>query len=544
MQSRNRLGLFGGLLLAAMSFGASAEIKLPQMFSDRAVLQRGIDVPVWGWAEAGEKVTVVFGGQEKVAEVQEDGSWRVEFAPMKANSIGRTMTISGSVSERVLVSDVLVGEVWMASGQSNMQWDLTRTDGAKEEIASANHPELRMFLTSLETASEPQSDLSGVWLTSTPANAGKFSAVGYYFGKRLNQELNVPVGIIRSAWGGKPSEAFTTKEKLASHPEGKMLVDDLEERMQAYDPEVAKLNHEKAIEAWNAKVEEIKEENAALVDAERVAAEAEGREVKPVKQQKIPRWKPVFQEVPNLMPNSPQAIYNAMIHPWVGYEMRGAIWYQGESNRKRAKQYETIFPLMIEDWRERWGKQFSFYWAQLANFQKPTDQPGIASDWAELQNAQRLTLSLPKTGMAVLNDIGAANDIHPRNKRDVGERLGRWALVKDYGREDVVVSGPIYQAHSVEGNQIRVTFEYAEGLKSRDGKPLARFEIAGEDRQWHWGEAKIEGQSVIVSSPAVLHPVAVRYAWASNPTGANLVNGADLPTSVFRTDDWKLSTEK
>ena len=247
---------------------------------------------------------------------------------------------------------------------------------------------------------------------------------------------------------------------------------------------------------------------------------------------------------PALQPNRPSAIYNAMIHPWVGYGMRGAIWYQGEANAGRAKEYETIFPLLIEDWRTQWKDEtMPFYFVQLANFRKASTQPGQPDAWAELQNAQRLTLSLPNTGMAVTNDIGAADDIHPRNKKDVGERLARWALHHEYGRKDVVVSGPLFREAKVEGGTIRVRFDHAQGLKSRDGKALERFEVAGEDRKWQWAEAVIDGDTVVVSSKEVPAPVAVRYAWASNPEGANLVNGEGLPASLFRSDDWKLSTE-
>ena len=505
------------------------EIKLPNMFGDRAVLQRGEALSIWGQAESGETVTVSFGGQEKSGKAGADGAWQVSLDALKASAKGRAMTVTGTESAAVTVKDVLVGEVWMASGQSNMQWKLTNTDGAAEEIAAATIPGMRMFLTDLKTAATPQGDAGGQWLETTPANAGGFSAVGYYFGKRLHQDLKVPVGIIRTAWGGKVSEAFTTKEKLASKPEGKVLVDMLEARMAEYDPVKQKTAYEAKLAAWTEKVAAVKARNEALKEGE--------------KPQRLPR-KPRLGTAPNLNPNSPAAIYNAMIHPWVGYGMKGAIWYQGESNASRAKQYETIFPLLIEDWREQWKKELSFYFVQLANFKKASDKPGMPDPWAELQNAQRLTLALPKTGMAVINDIGAANNIHPGNKLDVGERLARWALAKDYGRKDVVVSGPLYSGFSIKGAAIRVKFDYAKGLKSRDGKPLQRFEIAGKDQQWHWGKAVIEGSDVIVSSTDVPAPVAVRYAWDANPVGSNLVNGEGLPTSLFRTDDWKLSTEK
>lgn len=520
-----RFTSFVRALVAVSLVSLAGAVELPQMFSDHGVLQRGEAVPVWGWGEAGEQVEVSFGGKKAATEVAADGSWRVALPALEASGEGRTMTVAGAKSGTVEVKDLLVGEVWMASGQSNMQWTLSKTERAKEDIPAAKNPEIRMFLTDLVTAAEPQRKVGGRWLETTPENAGEFSAVGYYFALKLHAELGVPVGIIRTAWGGKPSEAFTSRETLASKPEGKALVDKLDAEQAAYDEGRAQKNYEKALERWEKQAAEIRAHNKTAKEKKR-----------------MPR-RPGKPSAPALAPNRPSSIYNAMIHPWVGYAMKGAIWYQGESNAGRAKEYETIFPLLILDWREQWQEEMPFYFVQLANFREPTTEPGVPNSWAELQNAQLLTLSLPKTGMAVANDIGDAKDIHPRNKKDVGERLARWALAQDYGK-DVVVSGPLYKSSAVEGNQIRVTFDHAEGLKARDGGPLKRFEIAGADRKWHWAEAKIEGKSVVVSSPEVPEPVAVRYAWASNPEGANLVNGEGLPASLFRTDDWKLSTEK
>lgn len=513
--------------VAVMTGVASGEITLPTMFGDRAVLQRGESVPVWGWAEAGETVTVSFGGQRKEAKAGEEGVWTVALDALQAEATGREMTVTGSKSDAVTVSDILVGEVWMASGQSNMQWALANTDGAAEEIAQATIPGLRMFLTDLVTAATPLRKVGGGWQDTTPKTAGSFSAVGYYFGKKLHAELGVPVGIIRTAWGGKPSEAFTSRETLASKPEGKALVDRLDAAVGAYDPAKAKAQFAKNLAGWEAQVAKTKQANKLLPEG---------------KKKRLPR-KPAAQTNPALSPNSPAAIYNAMIHPWVGYTMRGAIWYQGESNAGRAKEYETIFPLLIVDWRKQWKTELSFYFVQLANFRAPTTEPGVPNSWAELQNAQLLTLSLPKTGMAVINDIGDEKDIHPRNKRDVGNRLARWALARDYGK-DVVVCGPLYAGSAVDGGKVRVKFDHAKGLQSRDGGPLKRFEIAGADQKWFWADAVIDGEAVVVSSKDVPKPVAVRYAWASNPTGANLVNGEGLPASLFRTDAWKLSTEK
>jgi sialate O-acetylesterase len=313
---------------------------------------------------------------------------------------------------------------------------------------------------------------------------------------------------------------------LATKPEGRGLLERLDAEQKGFDPVKIKAKYEADLKKWNERVALIKEANKTAKE-----------------KKKFPR-KPGMPTEPALNPGRSCSIYNAMIHPWVGYTMKGSIWYQGESNAGRAKEYETIFPLLILDWRKQWKSDLSFYFVQLANFKKPSNEPGIPDAWAELQNAQLLTLSLPKTGMAVINDIGAANDIHPRNKLDVGNRLARWALAKDYGKEGIVICGPLYKGSKVVGNAVRIEFDHARGLKSRDGGSLKRFEIAGADRKWHWGMAKIDGESVVVSSPDVPKPVAVRYAWASNPEGANLVNGEGLPASLFRTDEWKLSTEK
>ena len=518
-------GLTMALLSGAMVLAAKA-VELPTMFSDHAVLQQGESVPVWGWGDPGEVVTVEFGGQKASGKAGENGEWRIELKKLETNATGRPLTVTGASSGKVELKNILVGEVWMASGQSNMQWSLSRTERAKEDIPAAKFPAVRMFMTKNVTAVTPQRKVDGAWFETTPETVGNFSAVGYYFALKLHRELDVPVGMINTAWGGKPSEAFTSRDGLMTEPEGKALVESLDAAMAQYDPEKAAEAHKKALAAWEKKAAEINEANK--------TAE---------KKQRLPR-KPGLQSAPALNPSKPMAIYNGMIHPWVGYAMTGAIWYQGESNASRAKEYETIFPQLILDWRRLWKKELPFYFVQLANFRAPTTEPGVPNNWAELQNAQLLTLSLPKTGMAIINDIGMANDIHPTNKLDVGERLARWALARDYGKTDIVISGPIYKGSKVDGDKVRIEFNHAAGLKSRDGAPLKRFEIAGEDQKWVWADAKIDGEAVIVSSKDVPKPVAVRYAWASNPEGANLVNGEGLPASLFRTDEWKLSTEK
>ena len=344
------------------------------------------------------------------------------------------MTVTGDSSGMIEVADLLVGEVWMASGQSNMQWKLAHTERAKEDMPAANFPGLRMFLTDRVTAETPQRKVGGSWLETQPGKVGEFSAVGYYFGLKLHQELGVPVGIICTAWGGRPSEAFTSREGLLTKPEGKSLVDQLDEEIGRFFSEKVKADYEVSLAAWEKKAAEINESNKTAVE-----------------KQKVPR-RPNQPVSPALEADMAASIYNGMIHPWGEYALRGVIWYQGESNAPRAKQYETIFPQLILDWRRLWKKELPFYFVQLATYKKPSTEPGVPDEWAELQNAQRLTLSLPKTGMAVINDIGLADNIHPTNKLDVGNRLVRWALAKDYGKTGIVITGPLFKSAKIEGD--------------------------------------------------------------------------------------------
>lgn len=505
------------LLLAS---GLHAELTLPHFFSDHMVLQRDKPASIWGTANPGAKVQLTFAGQDAATKADGKGAWRITLQPLKTNSRGQVLTVRAGGESRT-INDVLVGEVWFASGQSNMAWVVANTHQAKEDIAAANHPGIRMFLANLTPSATPQPDIGGGWNVCTPKTVPRFSATAYFFAAALHRELKVPVGIIKSAWGGKPVQTFTSREALASIPEGSADLDALDKACAAYDPKKTAEQHKKALANWEKK-------------------QAEWRKKPRDKRGRAPR-KPSLQRNPAATEGRPAALYNGMIHPFVGYTMRGAIWYQGEANAKSpetASAYGKLFPLMINDWRGRWKDDFSFMWVQLANYRKPAAEPGAVDHWAHLQDEQRKSLSLKKTGMAVANDIGSANDIHPRNKKEVGERLARWSLAADYGRK-IVRSGPLFKAHKVEGDKIRVSFtDIAGGLKSRDGGPLMRFEIAGADRNWRWAEAKIDGDSVIVSCPEVPKPVAVRYAWCSNPEGANLVNSEGLPTSVFRTDDW------
>ncbi|QDV40747.1 hypothetical protein Enr13x_05830 [Stieleria neptunia] len=506
-----------GLTCPAVAF---AELSVPRFFSDHMVLQRERSAPIWGTATPGADVTLDFNGTTATTKADAAGKWRVGIQTGAADASGSTLTIR-SGGETIKIDDVLIGEVWFASGQSNMAFTMRGAASYDAARAESDLPAIRMFNAAATTAVEPQDDIAGQWSVCSPDTLASYSAVAFFFARKLHQELDVPVGVIKSAWGGKPVETFTSRQALETLPGTKRLVDAVIKADKAYDPEKAKVAYQARLDQWQ--------------------ADAAERRNRPNEQRARAPRKPTPPKRPLNTEGKPGVLFNAMIHPFVGYAMRGAIWYQGEANAKPgAVPYDQTLPLMIRDWRQRWDDEFSFYYVQLANFRGASTEPGTPDPWALLQDRMRLILdTTPKTGMAIINDVGAAGDIHPKNKKDPGERLARWALAKDYGR-DLVYSGPLYRDSKIEGNAIRVTFDQAgEGLKSRDGEALKRFEIAGKDQQWHWADAKTVGKdTVLVSSDEVPAPVAVRYAWASNPEGANLVNSEGLPASVFRSDDW------
>lgn len=492
-----------------MAVSAVADVRLARIFSDHAVLQQRRPVPVWGTAQPGEKVIVEFRRQKVSTVANDNGEWRVTLKPMPAGGPFQ-MTVRGN--NTVVLNDVLVGEVWICSGQSNMEWPVAWSNNAEQEIAQANYPHIRLFMVPKAVSDRPLKDLNGgAWHACSPETVRNFSAVGYFFARELHRALKVPVGVIQSAWGGTPAESWTSKPTLMANPSLRYLLENWR-RAEANYPQAME-NYQKQLAEW--------EEAAAQ-------ARAEG---------KPEPKKPDPPQDPRTNPWKPSGLFNAMIAPIVPYAIQGAIWYQGESNAGRAYEYRTLFPAMIQDWREAWAQDdFPFLFVQLANFMAVKPEPG-ESAWAELREAQTMTLSLPKTGMAVAIDIGDANDIHPRNKQDVGKRLALNALAIAYGKK-VVYSGPIYERMKREGNAIRLYFTHVDGgLMTPNGEPLKGFAIAGADRKFVWAEARIEGDTVLVSSPQVPEPVAVRYAWADNPV-CNLYNRAGLPASPFRTDDW------
>lgn len=489
--------LAAAFLLVLGSLGTAretmAELKLHALFSDGMVLQSDFACPIWGTVEPGEEISVSIAGQKKTAKAGGDGKWSIKLDPLKSGG-PHELVVAGR--NTVTVRDVLVGEVWVCSGQSNMEWIVSASNNAAEEKASANYPKIRHFLVPKRQEAAPVSDVVGSWKVCSPETVGGFTAVGYFFGRELHQKLNVPVGLIHTSWGGTAAQLWTSKPVLEANATLKPIVEGFAKQMENYEKAAA--GHKESVEK----------------------AKAEGKPAP---------------KAPN-KPMAPSCLYNGMIAPVIPYGIKGAIWYQGESNAGNAKQYQTLFPEMIKNWRKDWGQgDFPFGFVQLANFMARKDQPAD-SNWAELREAQTMTLSLPKTGMAVIIDIGDAKDIHPRNKQDVGKRLAYWAESQVYGKE-LVYSGPMYESMKVEDNKARIAFKHVgSGLEAK-GDKLTGFAVAGEDKVFHWADAKIDGSTVVVSSDKVAKPAAVRYAWADNPE-CNLYNKEGIPASPFRTDDW------
>jgi sialate O-acetylesterase len=491
-----------------------ADVRLPGVFGDHMVLQRDMAVPVWGWGDPGEKVTVSLGDQTKTATADRSGKWMIKLRPLKA---GGPYVLKVQGKNTIERSDVLVGEVWLCSGQSNMQMTVNGCNNFEQEQAAANLPRIRMMTVARVAAETPQTDCKGDWAVCSPETVGAFSAAGYFFGRELHKQLDVPVGLINSSWGGTPIQAWTSLGDQQAAPKLKPMLDDWSKRIAAYDPEKDKAAYEKQLAAWKKQVEK---------------AKADGKQT--------PR-KPVPQGDPKLSQNRPANLYNGMITPLAPYAIRGALWYQGESNAggKDAMLYGLQLSMMIRNWRRIWGQgDFPFEWVQLPNFHAAQKEPSEPSGWVTVQEEMRKTLKVRNTGMAVTIDIGEADNIHPKNKQDVGKRLALWALAKTYGK-DVVACGPLYKSMKKRDGKIVVKFDYGGGGLLMTGDKLKGFAIAGADKQFVWADATIQGDAVVVSSPTVKNPAAVRYAWADNPD-SNLYNKDGLPASPFRTDDWKM----
>ncbi len=660
MKKMSLLILFIGIWPLHVQPG-QAEIRVPSIIGDNMVVQQGRKARVWGTAQPGESVSVGFAGSTQRTKADGQGHWQIFLGPLKAGGPS-ILTITGGNTLRF--KNVLVGDVWICSGQSNMEFPLVNASGGAEAVAQANYPEIHLFTVQKNTSASALDDVKGRWVVTTPDQVGQFSAVGYFFGRELYQHLKIPMGLIHTSWGGTPAEAWTSHEALASVPDLKPILDRYQESLESL-PEQRE-NYKRALADWERKnlyqdpgnkgealgyadpaliqtgwsqmnlpqffetaglmidgavwfrkeidlpaswaekdltlnLTAIDDFDVTYFNGKRVgetgndtpnsylvprrysvpgALVRPGRNVIAVRvfdrageggfgraelmslvsagakeaeaislagpwsykvELALEPKRPDYGSRPELPgptnQNSPSVLYNAMLAPLTRYAIRGAIWYQGESNAGRAYQYRTLFPTMIRDWRTAWNQgDFPFYFVQLANWQAAKAEPG-ESDWAELREAQTMTLQSPQTGMAVIIDIGDANDIHPRNKLDVGKRLAVWALAETY-HQKIEPSGPLYDSFSVKDDKIRVKFKYVGGgLKTSDGGPPKGFAIAGADHKFVWAETSVQGDTVIVWSKDVARPVAVRYAWADNPV-ANLYNQAGLPASPFRTDDW------
>lgn len=441
----------------------SAEVKLPKVFGDHMVLQRDQSVAIWGWAEPGEAIKITTPFETQNLKAGENGKWMTRLKPMEA---GGPIEVKLKGTNEIVLKDVLVGDVWVCSGQSNMEWPVAASTNAKEEIESAKYPNIRLFDVKKTPKIDPADDveLDAPWLACTPESVPRFSAVGYFFGRKLHQELDIPIGLISTNWGGTRIEPWTP-------PVGFEAVDAVKEIPKSINRE--NFNH-----------------------------------------------------------GTPTTLYNGMVHGLVPFGVKGAIWYQGESNRTDGMLYYEKMKALIAGWRSVFEQpEMPFYYVQLAPYIYGNSDPEIL---AKLWESQVATLAVPHTGMAVTTDIANLKDIHPKNKQDVGLRLALWALAKDYGQE-IVYSGPLYKSMKVEGNKVRLFFEHAKGLKSSDDKPLTWFKIAGEDGKFVDATVTVDGDTVVVSSSDVANPTTVHFGWHQEAE-PNFVNGAGLPASPFRTD--------
>lgn len=487
---------------------SEAELKLSAVFSDHMVLQQKKPIQIWGWSNPGQQVVVTLtrAGAEtsESATADESGRFDVKLPAMEAGFDSCSLKIQAD--EARVLKDILIGEVWLCSGQSNMAWNVGSANDADLETLTANYPNLRLISVPQVGTQETQTTFNGKWQKCTPATAKDFSAVGYFFGRQLHQTLNVPVGLIDNAWGGSACEAWIDRELLAADDQFQPLLDKWKTTEAAYD-------HQKAMDAYKVKM-------------------TKWNETKKGNRPRAPR---------NVLAGQhrPANLYQGVLKPILGYTMQGAIWYQGESNAGRAYQYRELFPLMISSWREEWGQgDFSFYWVQLADFMAETDQPE-ESAWAELREAQTMTMAkLPQTGEAVILDLGEAADIHPKNKQDVAKRLARWALANDYGMTTLAHRSPLYKSMTVEGGKAILKFDHVGGgLDTFDVREPIGFAIATKDGTFVEAQAKVTGKDTIqVWHTEVAEPAAVRYAWANNPV-CNLQSKEGLPMTPFRTDD-------
>jgi sialate O-acetylesterase len=482
----------------------TADVKLPPVFADHMILQQNQKLPVWGTADPEEKVTVKFAGQIAEVTADKNGYWKVILAPVSAKD-AQIMTIKGK--NTVTLNDILLGEVWLCSGQSNMAFLLSQAKNAKQEIAEANYPEIRQFTVFRKVSGQPDRSLTGKWTICTPDKAGQLSAVGYFFAREIYKELKVPVGILCAAVGDTPGAAWTPMEIMDKNPE-------LNPILQRFKQDC--IGSEEKMKAFQKAQAELK---IAIKEAE-----ASGK--KPPRGIKEPMNEMNFRR--------PGGLFNGMIYPLAPYAMRGVLWYQGENDCALSGEYRHLLPAMISSWRELWGQgDFPFYIVQLPNYGREKTDQNQFGGWPELRAVQAATaVKLPNCGLAVTIDIGDAENIHPVNKQDVGKRLSLLALAKDYNKKDVVCSGPVFKSMNAEGGTLCLSFDSVGGGLIVKGEALKGFAIAGSDNKYYWADAKIQGDTVVVSSGKVNNPVTVRYACGDNPS-CNLYNKAGLPAVPF-----------
>lgn len=649
------------LLLGVLVIPVCAQVKLPAIFGDNMVLQQKSDVAVWGWADAGEKMEVLGSWMKKAETVKtgNDGKWQVKI---KTPSAGGPYTLTIKGSSTITLQNILIGEVWVCSGQSNMEWPLQMTNNAKFEISTASHNKIRLFTVDRVKSAQPKDDCSGQWQVCSPDTIARFSAVGYFFGRQLLQKLDVPIGLINSSWGGTPAEAWTSEMTLVKFNTEYAPIIQKFQNLQPVDPAIAKERKDKLFAQWEQQVAQVdpgtKENwqdpkldtadwkeielpnpwdnipelanldgivwfrritnlppswakidlelhlgpiddadtvwvNGIRIDstggytierkytipasalrvgpnliAVRVVDSGYGGGFRGKEEQMrigpvgadvqtwatvAATWKykismPKF-EVP--WPPSgnfddfnhyiPTGLYNAMVLPLTPFQIAGVIWYQGESNAGRPAEYAKLFPLMVQDWRKAWGiGDFPFYWVQIAPYEHGNSKGAHSAFFRDTQT--KCLKTIKNSGIAVIMDIGVEKDVHPRNKQDVGKRLALVALAKTYGQKDIAYSGPMYKKMKVEGQKIRLYFDNIYGgLMATDGQ-LSDFIIAGADRKFVPAEAVIDGDTIVVSSPQVEKPAAVRYGWTNWVMGT-LFNKEGLPASSFRTDNWNDNTD-
>ena len=487
------------LALAVGALSARADVSLPAIFSDHMVLQSDVRVPVWGSASPGEKITVDFAGQSVATTAASDGTWQVAFTRLAPSPTARSLTIKGN--NTITIQDVLVGEVWLGSGQSNMAMTVNRAKNYEAEKVAANFPLIRHFKEESPNADSPQSTSKGRWVLCTPDSVGTFSAALYFFGRALHPTLSVPVGLINSSVGGTPIEAWIAADVQKNSKE-------IQAAIAALPP--APLTADAAL-------------NPPTAAPKTAATEKQKNAQKTAKATKATASR-----------STTGGLFNGKIAPLIPYAIRGILWYQGEANTTPAKAslYEHQLALLVRDWRTRWGTELPFAWVQLPNF------VGAGRDWPIVREAMLKTLALPQTGMAITIDVGEANDIHPKDKQTVGHRLAQWALGSVYAQKVAATSGPLPAGHEIRGREMILRFRHAEGGLVAKGGPLTGFVVAGADRTWAPAQARLVGNTVVISAPDVAAPVAARHAWENFPT-CNLYNGAGLPASPFRTDDWK-----